>query len=91
MEELDDFNNELEGYGETPPEAPMGDFEDSFEELERLIGEKSNIKVEKKQSVDMSYLYKTRNYRRSGEISFNVKTKSDKISKSQERVNRKIK
>ena len=22
MEELDDFNNELEGYGETPPEAP---------------------------------------------------------------------
>lgn len=89
MEELDDFNNELEGYGETPPEAPMGDFEDSFEELERLIDEKSNI--EKKQSVDMSYLYKTRNYRRSGEISFNVKTKSNKISKSQERVNRKIK
>ena len=89
MEELDDFNNELEGYGETPPEAPMGDFEDSFEELERMIDEKSNI--EKKQSVDMSYLYKTRNYRRSGEISFNVKTKSDKISKSQERVNRKIK
>ena len=89
MEELDDFNNELEGYGETPPEAPMGDFEDSFEELERMIDEKSNI--EKKQSVDMSYLYKTRNYRRSGEISFNVKTKSNKISKSQERVNRKIK
>lgn len=89
MEELDDFNNELEGYGETPPEAPMGDFEDSFEELERMIEEKSNI--EKKQSVDMSYLYKSRNYRRSGEISFNVKTKSDKISKSQERVNRKIK
>ena len=89
MEELDDFNNELEGYGETPPEAPMGDFEDSFEELERMIEEKSNI--EKKQSVDMSYLYKTRNYRRSGEISFNVKTKSNKISKSQERVNRKIK
>lgn len=89
MEELDDFNNELEGYGETPPETPMGDFEDSFEELERLIDEKSNI--EKKQSVDMSYLYKTRNYRRSGEISFNVKTKSNKISKSQERVNRKIK
>ena len=91
MEELDDFNNELEGYGETPPEAPMGDFEDSFEELERLIEEKSNVKVEKKQSVDMSYLYKSRNYRRSGEISFNVKTKSNKISKSQERVNRKIK
>ena len=89
MEELDDFNNELEGYDETPPEAPMGDFEDSFEELERMIDEKSNI--EKKQSVDMSYLYKTRNYRRSGEISFNVKTKSNKISKSQERVNRKIK
>jgi len=89
MEELDDFNNELEGYDETPPEAPMGDFEDSFEELERMIEEKSNI--EKKQSVDMSYLYKTRNYRRSGEISFNVKTKSNKISKSQERVNRKIK
>lgn len=89
MEELDDFNNELEGYDGTPPEAPMGDFEDSFEELERMIDEKSNI--EKKQSVDMSYLYKTRNYRRSGEISFNVKTKSNKISKSQERVNRKIK
>lgn len=89
MEELDDFNNELEGYDETSPEAPMGDFEDSFEELERMIDEKSNI--EKKQSVDMSYLYKTRNYRRSGEISFNVKTKSNKISKSQERVNRKIK
>lgn len=89
MEELDDFNNELEGYDGTPPEAPMGDFKDSFEELERMIDEKSNI--EKKQSVDMSYLYKTRNYRRSGEISFNVKTKSNKISKSQERVNRKIK
>lgn len=89
MEELDYFNNELEGYDETPPEAPMGDFEDSFEELERMIDEKSNI--EKKQSVDMSYLYKNRNYRRSGEISFNVKTKSNKISKSQERVNRKIK
>lgn len=89
MEELDDLNNKLEGYDETPPEAPMGDFEDSFEELERMIDEKSNI--EKKQSVDMSYLYKTRNYRRSGEISFNVKTKSNKISKSQERVNRKIK
>jgi hypothetical protein len=89
MEELDDFNNELEGYDGTPPEAPMSDFEDSFEELERMIDEKSNI--EKKQSVDMSYLYKTRNYRRSGEISFNVKTKSNKISKSQERVNRKIK
>lgn len=89
MEELDDFNNELESYDETPPEAPMGDFKDSFEELERMIDEKSNI--EKKQSVDMSYLYKTRNYRRSGEISFNVKTKSNKISKSQERVNRKIK
>lgn len=89
MEELDDFNNELESYDGTPPEAPMGDFKDSFEELERIIDEKSNI--EKKQSVDMSYLYKTRNYRRSGEISFNVKTKSNKISKSQERVNRKIK
>ena len=89
MEELDDFNNELEGYDGTPPETPMGDFEDSFEELERMIEEKSNI--EKKQSVDMSYLYKSRNYRRSGEISFNVKTKSNKISKSQERVNRKIK
>ena len=89
MEELDDFNNELEGYDGTPPEAPMSDFEDSFEELKRMIDEKSNI--EKKQSVDMSYLYKTRNYRRSGEISFNVKTKSNKISKSQERVNRKIK
>jgi len=89
MEELDDFNNELESYDGTPPEAPMGDFKDSFEELERMIDEKSNI--EKKQSVDMSYLYKTRNYRRSGEISFNVKTKSNKISKSQERVNRKIK
>lgn len=91
MEELDDFNNELEGYGETPPEAPMDDFENSFEELDKLIEEKSNIKVEKKQSIDMSYLYKSRNYRRSGEISFNVKTKSNKISKSQERVNRKIK
>lgn len=89
MEELDDFNNELESYDGTPPEAPMGDFKDSFEELERMIDEKSNI--EKKQSVDMSYLYKTRNYRRSGEISFNVKIKSNKISKSQERVNRKIK
>ncbi len=40
MEELDDFNNELEGYDGTPPETPMGDFKDSFEELERMIEEK---------------------------------------------------